>query len=289
MKNPLSGFSWGKRTYIMGIINVTPDSFSGDGLLKQADIAKSALEQARQFVSAGADILDIGGESTRPGSEPVGEEEELRRVLPVIHAIAIAGLDIPISLDTYKATVAEAGLLAGANWLNDIWGLKADPKMAGVASRHRVPLILMHNRSQPGDASLASRLSAYPLGTEYQDLVADVKTELLQSIALAHQAGVPDDLIIIDPGIGFGKTVDQNIELVARLDEFRSLGYPVLLGPSRKSFIGKTLDLPPDQRLEGTMAAVGVGIMRGADIVRVHDVKEVVRFTRMTDAIVRAR
>lgn len=273
----------------MGIINVTPDSFSGDGLLSQADVEKNALEQARQFVSAGVDILDVGGESTRPGAEPVGEEKELKRVLPVIQAIAKARLGVPISLDTYKAAVAEAGLLAGANWLNDIWGLKADPRMADVARRHHVPLILMHNRSQPGNASLAAQLSSYPLGTEYQDLVNEIKTELLQSIALAHQAGISDDLIIIDPGIGFGKTVAQNIDLVAHVNEFRNLGYPVLLGPSRKSFIGKTLDLPPDQRLEGTLAAVGVGIMHGVDIVRVHDVQEVVRFARMTDAIVRCK
>jgi len=288
MNNPLSGFFWGKRTYIMGILNITPDSFSGDGLLTRLDVVDNALNQARQFIAAGADILDVGGESTRPGSEPVNEEVELNRVMPVIKALAGANLGIPISLDTYKAAVAEAGLSSGATWLNDIWGLKADPKMAGVVCKYQVPLILMHNRSEPGNAKLAELLAAYPTGTEYTDLLNDVKTEILQSIALAHQAGIPDDLIIIDPGIGFGKTVAQNIELVARIDELRNLGYPVLLGPSRKSFIGKTLDLPPDQRLEGTLAAIGVGIMRGVDIVRVHDVKEVVRFTRMTDAIVRS-
>ncbi len=272
----------------MGIINITPDSFSGDGLLKYEDVIKTALDQAHQFISYGVDILDIGGESTRPGAEPVTEEEELKRVLPVIRAIAKSDLGIPISLDTYKASVAEAGLMAGANWINDIWGLKADPKIAEIANRYHVPIILMHNRSQPGNARLAAQLSVYPLGTEYRDLIKDVKKELYQSISLAHNAGIPDDLIILDPGIGFGKTVAQNIELVNRLAEFKSLGYPVLLGPSRKSFIGKTLDLPPDERLEGTLAAIGVGIVRGVDIVRVHDIREVTRFVHMTDAIVRA-
>jgi dihydropteroate synthase len=288
MKNPLSGFKWGERTYIMGIINLTPDSFSGDGLLGKTGVVETALKQARQFVSAGVDIIDLGGESTRPGAESVETQEELNRILPVIQAIAKADLGIPVSLDTYKAAVAEAGLNAGADWLNDIWGLKADPEMAAVAGRNHVPLILMHNRSQPNNEKLVSRLSSYPLGTDYTDLVADVKAELLQSIALAHQAGIPDDLIILDPGIGFGKTVAQNMELITHIDEIRSLGYPVLLGPSRKSFIGKTLDLPPDQRLEGTLAAVGVGITRGVDIIRVHDVEAVVRFARMTDAIIRA-
>ncbi len=164
MNNPLSGFSWGKRTYIMGIINVTPDSFSGDGLLAQKDGVNNALEQARQFIAEGADILDVGGESTRPGAEPVSEEKELSRVLPVIQALAKASLEIPISLDTYKASVAEAGLSSGASWLNDIWGLKADPKIAAVASHYQVPLILMHNRSQPGNAKLVEQLSAYPTG-----------------------------------------------------------------------------------------------------------------------------
>lgn len=285
MGNRLDGFPWGKQTYIMGIINVTPDSFSGDGLLKQKDAVGKALEQARRFKAAGAHILDIGAESTRPGAEPVGQGEELERLLPVIQALVTEDLGIPLSLDTYKAPVAEAGLKAGIDWINDIWGLKADTRMAGIVHKYDVPVILMHNRSQPANPELAMKLSRYPLGTDYQDLIRDVKNELLQSIALAHAAGIPDDLIILDPGIGFGKTVEQNLELVARLDDICTLGYPVLLGPSRKSFIGKTLDLPPDQRLEGTLAAIGVGILHGADIVRVHDVEATVRFSRMMDAI----
>ena len=288
MSDLLENFPWGKQTYIMGIINVTPDSFSGDGLLKQQDSVGKVLEQARRFKAAGAHILDIGAESTRPGAEPVGQEEELERLLPVIQALVSEDLEIPISLDTYKAPVAEAGLKAGINWINDIWGLKADPLMAGIVHKYQAPVILMHNRSLPANPDLVIKLSSYPLGTDYQDLIQDVENELLQSVALAHTAGIPDDLIILDPGIGFGKTVEQNMELIARLDEIHSLGYPVLLGPSRKSFIGKTLDLPPDQRLEGTLAAVGVGILRGADIIRVHDVEETVRFSRMMDAIIHA-
>jgi dihydropteroate synthase len=286
MSNLLENFPWGKQTYIMGIINVTPDSFSGDGLLKQQDFVGKALEQARRFKAAGVHILDIGAESTRPGAEPVGQEEELERLLPVIQALVSEHLETPLSLDTYKAQVAEAGLKAGVNWINDIWGLKADPRMAGIVHKYQAPVILMHNRSQPANPELVIKLSSYPLGTDYQDLIQDVGNELLQSVALAHTAGIPDDLIILDPGIGFGKTVEQNMELIARLDEIRALGYPVLLGPSRKSFIGKTLDLPPDQRLEGTLAAVGVGILRGADIIRVHDVEATVRFSRMMDAII---
>lgn len=286
MNNQLRNFKWGSRTYVMGIINVTPDSFSGDGLLKDKDDISRALEQARRFKKAGADILDIGAESTRPGAAPVSQEEELERLLPVIRSIVRDNLDLPLSLDTYKAPVAKAGLEVGVNWINDVWGLKADPDMADIVAKYKVPIIIMHNRSQPVNPELSLRLSAYPLGVDYQDLLEDVKNELLQSVSLAHKAGVTDDMIILDPGIGFGKTVEQNRLLIARLDEIRALGYPILLGPSRKSFIGKTLDLPVEERLEGTLAAVGVGILRGADIVRVHDVEAVVRFTRMLDAIV---
>jgi dihydropteroate synthase len=287
MNNSLNNFEWGKRTYVMGIINVTPDSFSGDGLLSPGDVPGAALEQALQFKKAGVDIVDIGAESTRPGATPVSEQEECKRLLPVIRALVNARLGIPISLDTYKASVAEAGLEAGVDWINDIWGFKADPRMADVAYASGAPVILMHNRSQPATQQLAAQLSGYLLGTDYQDLLKDIQRELLQSVALAHNAGIQDNLIILDPGIGFGKTVEQNRQLIARLDEIRALGYPVLLGPSRKSFIGKTLDLPPEQRLEGTLASAGVGIIRGADIVRVHDVSEVVRFVRMLDAIIR--
>jgi dihydropteroate synthase len=287
MYNSLSYFEWGKRTYVMGIINITPDSFSGDGLLTQEDVPGKALEQAKQFKQSGVDILDIGAESTRPGALPVGEQEEIERLLPVIQTLIDAKLGIPLSLDTYKAPVAKAGLEAGVDWINDVWGFKADAEMAAVVHKSGVPVILMHNRSQPSTQQLVDQLAGYPLGTDYQDLLKDVKQELLQSVALAHQAGIQDNLIILDPGIGFGKTVDQNKLLISRLDEIRALGYPVLLGPSRKSFIGKTLDLPPDQRLEGTLAAAGVGIIRGADILRVHDVEAMVRFARMMDAILR--
>ncbi|MBN2258255.1 MAG: dihydropteroate synthase [Anaerolineaceae bacterium] len=285
MKNTFADFSWGERTYIMGIINITPDSFSGDGLLVHENVLDQVLEQARNFITAGADILDIGGESTRPGAPPISEEEELRRVIPIIQALINENLGIPLSLDTYKASVAETGLQMGVDWINDIWALRADPRMTEVVKKHKAPLILMHNRSQPADPKLALRLSNYPQGTQYDDLAKDVITELLQSVTLAHSAGITDDMIILDPGIGFGKTVEQNMTLIAHLNEIHELGYPVLLGPSRKSFIGLTLDLPPDQRLEGTLAAVGLGIMRGADIIRVHDVGATVRFVRMLDAM----
>jgi dihydropteroate synthase len=288
MNDSLNNFKWGTRTYVMGIINVTPDSFSGDGLLSQKDFPQKALEQALQFKETGVDILDIGAESTRPGATPVDEQEELNRLLPVIRTLVEARLGIPISLDTYKAPVAKAGLEAGVDWINDIWGFKADPQMAAVVQKSGAPVILMHNRSQPVSPQLTAQLAGYTLGTDYEDLLKDVKRELLQSVALAHHAGIQDNLIILDPGIGFGKTVEQNRLLIDRLDEIRALGYPVLLGPSRKSFIGRTLDLPPDQRLEGTLAAAGVGILRGADIIRAHDVGAMVRFARMLGAIIHA-
>ncbi len=280
---------WGQRTYIMGILNVTPDSFSGDGLATQPDPVAAALAQAERFLADGADILDVGGESTRPGAQPVDAAEEQRRVIPVIRAIARRWPEALISVDTYKAVVAEAALQAGAHLVNDVWGLRADPEMAAVVARHGAPVILMHNRSTPQNAEVRERLGGRYVGVEYEDLLADVKRELLESVALAHQAGIPDEHIILDPGIGFGKTVAQNLELIRRLDEIRALGYPVLLGPSRKSFIGYTLDLPPDERLEGTAAAVAVGIVKGADIVRVHDVRAMARVARMTDAIVRTQ
>ena len=269
----------------MGILNVTPDSFSGDGLLTGADAVQTALSQARSFIEAGVDILDVGGESTRPGAELVTEAEEMERVVPVIKALVQADLGALISVDTYKARVANAALNAGAHWVNDVWGLRADPEMAAVVSRHKVPVVLMHNRSKPGNAQLQDRLGGRYIGIEYNNLLEDVKTELMHSVALAHAAGIQDEAIILDPGIGFGKTVEQNLELLNRLGEISELGYPVLLGPSRKSFIGYTLNLPPDQRLEGTAAAVCAGILRGADIIRVHDVEFMVRLARMTDAI----
>ncbi len=283
---PSLTLEWRARTYIMGILNITPDSFSGDGLYAEGDWLEGTLAQARRFVEAGADILDVGGESTRPGAQTVTVEQELERAVPVIEALA-AELDVAISIDTYKAKVAEAALEAGAHLVNDVWGLQADPEMAATAARHGVPVILMHNRSKPANAEVKERLGGRYIGMEYDDLLGEVKGELMSSVEIARAAGIADGNIILDPGIGFGKTVAQNLELVNRLDEIRDLGYPVLLGPSRKSFIGYTLDLPPDQRVEGTGAAVAVGIVRGADIVRVHDVEAMARVARMVDAIVR--
>jgi len=275
---------------VMGILNVTPDSFSGDGLIADEIVegtTAAALDQARLFVEEGADILDVGGESTRPGAQPVSAEEEIRRVVPVIRALAAANLNAILSVDTSKASVAQVALDAGAQWINDVWGLRADPGMAGVAARAGVAVVLMHNRSKPANTELQQRLGGRYTGVKYTHLIEDVKSELLESVALAHAAGIADEAIILDPGIGFGKTVEQSLELIDRLGEIRSLGYPMLLGPSRKSFIGYTLNLPPDQRLEGTAAAVAIGIARGADIVRVHDVAAMVRVARMSDAILR--
>jgi len=267
----------------MGILNITPDSFSGDGLLaSDADI----LEQGRSFVAAGADILDVGGESTRPGSQPLSTEAELERVLPVIERLA-SELDVILSIDTYKAAVADEALKAGAQIVNDVWGLKADLELADVIARHNAPVILMHNRSSWVNAEVRERLGGRYVGVPYENLIEDIRGELLESVRIAHEAGIPDDHIILDPGIGFGKTVEQNLELLDRLSEIRDLGYPVLSGPSRKSFIGYTLDLPPDQRLEGTAAAVAISIARGADILRVHDVAFMGRVAHMTDALVR--
>jgi dihydropteroate synthase len=269
----------------MGILNITPDSFSGDGLLS-GDV-NAPLAQARAFVTSGADILDVGGESTRPGAQPVSLDNEIARVVPVVQAIRAEFPEVLISVDTYKAAVAEAAIQAGANMVNDVWGLKADPAMAGVIARSGVSAVLMHNRSSWANAEVKERLGGRYVGVPYENLLEDVKRELLESVNLAHQAGVAGAQIILDPGIGFGKTVEQNLELLNRLGEIKALGYPVLLGPSRKSFIGYTLDLPPDQRLEGTAAAVAIGIARGADMVRVHDVAFMARLVKMADAIVR--
>jgi len=278
-------FEWGTRTYIMGILNLTPNSFSGDGL--DGENLDSALKQARKFVECGADILDVGGESTRPGADPVSAEEEINRVLPLINRL-VDEFNIPISIDTYKSSVARQAVKAGAAIINDVWGFRADPDLAAYASQAGVPVILMHNRSTPNNAAVREQLGGRYVGVEYDNLLKDVKSELLESVSLANQAGIPDHMIILDPGIGFGKTVEQNLELLNRLNEICSLGYPVLLGPSRKSFIGYTLDLPLGDRVEGTAAAVAVGITRGANIIRVHDIPEMVRIARMTDAIVRS-
>ncbi len=272
---------------MMGVINATPDSFSGDGLDLDDDPVHAAVELGRQFVADGAHLLDVGGESTRPGAAPVAAELELRRVKPVIQSLA-AAVDVPISVDTSKASVAEAALAAGASIVNDVWGLKRDGALADVVSAHGAALILMHNRNRSAEASGDGRLAGRYVESEYDELLADVRSELEDSIALAHDAGIADEKIILDPGIGFVKTVEQNRLLLNELGHFKELGYPLLIGPSRKSFIGYTLDLPPDDRLEGTAAAVAVGITRGADMVRVHDVRTMARVAHMTDALVRA-
>ncbi|MBK6644542.1 MAG: dihydropteroate synthase [Anaerolineales bacterium] len=280
-------FDWGSRTYVMGILNVTPDSFSGDGIIAKGDVVKFALKQAEGFLSNGADILDVGGESTRPGSEPVNAEDEMERVIPVIAELRRNFPQVLISIDTYKAQVADAAMHAGANIINDVWGFRADSEIASVAAKYKVPVILMHNRSNPASIEVREKLGGMYIGAEYDDLLEDVKRELMNSVGIALKAGVEERLILLDPGIGFGKKREHNLELINRLGEIRSMGYPVLLGTSRKSFIGFTLDLPPDQRIEGTAATIAVGITRGADIIRVHDVKEMTRVAKMTDAIVR--
>ncbi|MCB9175765.1 MAG: dihydropteroate synthase [Caldilineae bacterium] len=278
---------WGARTYLMAILNATPDSFSGDGLLADGSVALArAVDQAARALVDGADILDVGGESTRPGAEPVGAAAEAERVLPLIEALR-ARFEAPISIDTYKAEVARQAIAAGADLVNDVWGFRADPDLARVVAEAGVPVILMHNRSTPNSLAVAERLGGHYLGVAYTDLLADVRSELEMSLALARDAGVDPAKIILDPGIGFGKTPAQNLELLDRCAELRTLGYPLLVGTSRKSFIGLTLDLPPEERLEGTAATVAIAIARGADIVRVHDLRSMARVARMTDAIVR--
>lgn len=283
-------FAWGRRTYVMGIINATPDSFSGDGLARtDADAAawiEAAISQGERFYAEGADILDVGGESTRPGSSPVDAQTEMQRILPVVEGLA-ARVPLPVSVDTSKAVVAAAAIQAGACVVNDVWGLRLDPDLAAVIAQAHAPVVLMHNRSHPKDASQEARLGGRYIGVQYTDLLGDIQQELAFSVALARQAGIREQQIILDPGIGFGKTREQNLTLLNRTDAIKALGFPVLVGPSRKSFIGYTLNLPPDQRVEGTAAAVAVSIVRGADIVRVHDVLPMVRVARMTDAIVR--
>ena len=258
---------WGQRTYVMGIVNVTPDSFSGDGLA--TDIPR-IVDQALRMEDEGADILDVGAESTRPGSTPVTADEEVRRLVPALDAIAHR-VRVPISADTYKPEVARQALQVGATIINDQWGLLADPGMATLAAESGAPVILMHNRQD----------------ITYHDLLSDIRASLSRSVAIALDAGVPPENIVLDPGIGFGKTADHNLEVLRRLSEIRDLGYPLLVGASRKSTIGRVLDLPVDQRVEGTAAAVSQSISGGADIVRVHDVRHMVRVSRMTDAIVR--
>ena len=283
-----SEFEWGKKTYLVGIINVTPDSFSGDGLMTDGNWIDRAVEQGRMQETDGAHMLDVGGESTRPGSTPVSLEEELRRVIPVIEALAKV-VKVPISIDTYRAETARRALDAGAKIINDVWSFKMDVDMPKVAAQYGTVVILMHNRSKPKQVSKEEALGGRYVGMEYDDLVSDIKRELLESAQQALDAGISKENIILDPGIGFGKTVEQNLELVYRLREFDDIGYPLLVGLSRKSFVGYTLNLPPEERLEGTAAAVALCIERGADIVRVHDVKAMNRVVTFTDAVVRGR
>ena len=266
-------FSWGERTFVMGILNVTPDSFSGDGLISARDPVAAALDQARRMVDEGADLLDIGGESTRPGHAPVEAAEEIGRVIPVIATVRQALPDVPLSIDTTKAVVAEAALAAGANLLNDVWGVRPDPGMAELAANAQVPLIVMHNKEE----------------ARYDDVVSEVVDRLRAALERAERAGVPPEHLIVDPGIGFGKTADHNITLLRHLDALIALGRPILLGTSRKSTLGRILDLPPDERLEGTLATTALGVAAGVDIVRVHDVRANVRAARVADAIVRGR
>ncbi len=259
--------AWGVRTYVIGIINLTPDSFSGDGLGGDVD---AAVDLALRFQDEGADILDIGAESTRPGHKQISLNKELARLMPALEAVA-KRVDLPISVDTYKAAVARRAVDAGAVIINDIWGLKAEPELARVAAETGAGLVLMHNQK----------------GTQYGDLVPNLVSSLEDSVRTALEAGVPRDNIIVDPGIGFGKTPDQNLAVLARLDELKELDCPILVGTSRKSTLGLLLDLPAEERVEATAATVSLAIAGGANLVRVHDVKEMVRVCRVTDAVVR--
>ena len=266
-------FTWSERTFVMGILNVTPDSFSGDGLLGGGDPVAAAVAQARRMVDEGADLLDIGGESTRPGHAPVDAAEEIGRVVPVVAAVADAVPGVPLSIDTTKVVVAEAALAAGAHLLHDVSGPGPDDGMAGLAASAGVSLLVMHNRAE----------------ARYDDVVREVVADLAAAVERAERAGVPTANILVDPGIGFGKTADHNVTLLRHLGDLRALGRPILLGTSRKSTIGRILDLPPEDRLEGTLATTALGIAAGVDLVRVHDVRANVRVARVSDAIVRGR
>ncbi len=270
----VSGRGWqldcSKKTLVMGILNVTPDSFSDGGRWMDPE---AAVARAREMVEQGADIIDVGGESTRPGHVPISVEEEIRRVEPVIRCLK-AEVDVPISIDTYKPEVALRALEAGADLINDIWGFRRHPEMAQVAAEAGVPVVVQHNRPMEMAA--------------YDDVMGEIIQELRNSIDMARQAGVKDEQLILDPGIGFGKRPEHNLEVMRRLDELVALGYPVLVGPSRKSFIGQALQLPVHDRLEGTAAAVALAVAKGCHIVRVHDVKEMVRVARMMDAMLKS-
>jgi dihydropteroate synthase len=260
-------FAIGKRTYIMGILNVTPDSFSDGGRFNDMG---EAINQAKKMVAQGVDIIDIGGESTRPGHDPVSEEEEIKRVIPIVEALSKV-LKVPISVDTYKSKVAELALGAGAAMINDVWGFKKDPYMARVAAKYNVPCCLMHNRNNKN----------------YNNLIQDILKDLEESIEIALKAGVKRENIILDPGIGFAKSYDDNLKTMRNLEKLNSLGYPLLLGTSRKSMVGFALDLPVEERLEGTLATTAIGIMKGCQFIRVHDIKENKKVCAMTDAIYR--
>lgn len=258
-------FDTQNHTYIMGILNITPDSFSDGGKWNHLD---EALRHTEAMIADGADIIDIGGESTRPGHTPVSAEEEAQRVLPVIEAVR-KRFDIPISVDTFKSSVAESAIQAGADLVNDIWGLKYDSEMGAVIAKYDVACCLMHNKSN----------------TEYNNFLIDMLSETQECVNLARKAGIKDEKIILDPGVGFGKTFEMNLETMNHLELFKNLGFPVLLGTSRKSMIGLALDLPVDQRVEGTLATSVIGVMKGSSFVRVHDVKENRRVIQMTEAI----
>ena len=253
------------RTYIMGILNVTPDSFSDGGKFNQMD---AALYHVEEMIRDGADIVDVGGESTRPGHTVISDDEEISRVAPVIEAIK-SRFDIPVSIDTYKGKVTEAALKAGADLVNDIWGFKFDHKVAELTAQYGAACCLMHNRSEP----------------TYQDYLNDVVADLKECVRIAKDVGISDDKIILDPGVGFGKTYQMNLEIINHVDVLHSLGFPILLGTSRKSVIGQTLNLPTDQRVEGTLATTVVGVLKGCAFVRVHDIKENKRVIQMTEAI----
>ena len=265
-------FKWGERTYVMGILNVTPDSFSGDGLLAATDPVAAGVAGAREMAAAGADVVDIGGESTRPGHAIVEDAEEIDRVVPLVHAIRDALPDMPISIDTTKAAVASAAIDAGAGLINDVWGVATDGGLLRVAAERDVPIVLMHNRAE----------------ARYVNLIPEVLGDLHAAIERALRAGVAWDAILVDPGFGFGKSPEHNLAILRSLDRFRDLGRPVLLGTSRKSTLGKVLDLGPDERLEATLATTVLGVAAGVDIVRVHDVQANVRAARMADAVVRS-
>lgn len=269
MKIGSKTFDTKDRTYIMGILNVTPDSFSDGGKWNSAE---KAISHVQEMIEEGADLIDIGGESTRPGHTKISDEEEIKRVVPIIQAIK-ERFPIPVSIDTYKAPVAEAAILAGADMVNDIWGLTYDKNMAQVIAKHQVACCLMHNRKT----------------TEYQNFMDDLCNDLAKSIELAKSAGIADENIMIDPGIGFGKTYEQNLEAINRLEVLNQFGYPVLLATSRKSVIGLTLDLPAEERVEGTVATSVIGVMKKCSFVRVHDIKENKRAVQMTEAIIKGK